>query len=179
MHVVRSLLPLALMFLLACGDTNDPGAPEDQECEGTLSGAGSGALSSCTLEAQRVDGKTSYSFKFQVSWSTGGDPTEGQILFWTAEAPAPGEYAESAFSEVVGSVFTPGGEECTISAGLEQDHGSMAVNIRSVPDAEDLGIGDTYEFFTGSMLATFTQNPIDSDCPGAMQLNATFAPRRP
>lgn len=178
MRLVRVSMMLVVGALLACGEEiSDPGVAAEQECQGEVNGAASGSLQACTLEAQRVGEETFYTFRFDVLW-TSGDVTEGLIQFRSNEEPVQGNFNASAFRDMVGSLPVPSGEECTLSAGLEQDHGQAAVNIQSVPEPTDMGGGQSYTWFAGSTLATFTENPHDSNCPGALELNATFGPAK-
>ncbi len=180
MRFVKVVSAVALGAVLGCGDDGpvDPGNPDEQACTGQISGAGSGVLQSCTLEAYRVGTELHHDFKFTVRWSD-GQLTDGSITMIGEGEPAPGQYGLSGFQQVAGSVEAPEGLPCSLGAGLDADHGSLLMRVNTVPEGQDNAGVTMYQWMGGTLKATFTDPEGGGDiCPGELQLDAEFGPAK-
>jgi hypothetical protein len=171
----RSLAVLVALSLAACGD----GENDTTVCTGTYSGAVTGRVQFCSLEATRLaNGQLQYSLQIEPQPGSGTVDSSDNVLLILSGEPRTGTYTGSAISQALGSVYSTDDKQYSLQQGVGGESlGSVTLTVESVPDGQNLGNGNTlYQWFGGKAQIRYAA-PASAGYTGTVDLTLDFKPQ--
>ncbi|HEX5748586.1 MAG TPA: hypothetical protein VFZ09_20265 [Archangium sp.] len=175
----RNLGAVLALSLAACGDPNDGGGNGNTVCTGTYSGALTGRVSFCSLEATRLaSGQLQYNLQIDPAPGSGTVQSNDNILITLTGEPKTGTLTGTAISQALGSVYSSNDRQYTLQQGLGGESlGLVSLTIDSVPGGQSAGNGNTlYQWFGGKAQIRYAA-PAGAGYTGTVDLSLDFKPQ--
>ncbi len=170
------------LSLAACGGTGDDGdgngdGNDPSVCSGTYSGAVTGKVRFCSLEAMKLsNGELQYSLQIEPESGSGTIEDSHNLTVFVTGDPQKGTY-DTTISQAIGTLTGTDGKEYSLQRGLGADQGSVLLTVDSVPAGQDTGSGILYQWFGGKAQLKYVAPP-DAAYTGEVNLSLTFQPQQ-
>lgn len=168
---------LAVLSLAACGGGGS--SNETTVCTGTISGAVTGTVKFCSLEASKLNtGDLVYTLSIEPASGGTIDSNGGSLVFYTSGDPKTGTLSGTAISQATGSLNSTSGNQYVVQQGLGGTNlGSVSLTIDSVPTKQDAGNGNAlYQWFGGKATLQYAP-PEGSSYTGTVNVTLDFKPQ--
>jgi len=170
---------------VACDDSGDGDGTGDGNgtstvCTGTYSGAVTGRVKFCSLEATKLaNGQLQYVLQIDPEEGSGTVASSDSITFFVSGDPKTGTYSGTALQKAIGSVYsTDDNKQYSLQLGIGETLGSATLTIDSVPSGQDLGNGNTlYQWFGGKAQIQY-QASATQNYTGTVDLTLNFKPQQ-
>ncbi|HSP78877.1 MAG TPA: hypothetical protein VLQ93_10125 [Myxococcaceae bacterium] len=168
------------LSLAACGEPGDDGDGNGNEtsvCSGSYTGAVTGRVRFCSLEATKLsNGELQYSLQVEPESGSGTIEESHTLSVFVTGEPQKGTY-DTTINQAIGTLVATDGNEYSLQRGLGEDHGSVLLTVDSVPAGQDVGAGVLYEGFGGKAQLKYVAPP-GSSYTGEVNLTLTFTPQQ-
>ena len=173
----RILGAVMALSLGACEDPGDGGGDGNTVCTGTYSGAITGRVSFCSLQATRLaNGQLQYSLVIEPEQGSGNVESSDTLLLTLTGEPKTGTLTGSSLTQVLGSVFSADDKQYSVQQGVGENLGSVSLTIDSVPSGQSTGNGTLYQWFGGKAQIRYAA-AASAGYTGTVDLSLEFKPQ--
>ncbi|QRK08210.1 hypothetical protein JQX13_51205 [Archangium violaceum] len=160
------------------GGGNDAGTGTEVVCTGTFSGAVTGKVKFCSLEAATLaNGQLQYSLQIEPEEGSGTIESSDTLLLFMSGDPKTGTYsAGNGITQALGGVESTDGKRYSVQLSSGSGIGAVTLTIDSVPAGKDSGGNTLYEWFGGKAQIQYAP-PEGSDYSGTVNLSLDFKPQ--
>jgi hypothetical protein len=177
--MLRNLGAVVALSLAACGDPGGGNGDGNTVCTGTYSGAVTGRVRFCSLEATRQSsGQLQYSLLIEPEQGSGTVESSDTLLITLTGEPKTGTLTGSAITQALGAVYSTNDRQYSLQQGLGGESlGSVSLTIESVPTAQNAGNGNTlYQWFGGKAQIRYAA-AAGAGYTGTVDLTLDFEPQ--
>ncbi|MFY0529391.1 hypothetical protein ACN28I_41580 [Archangium gephyra] len=174
---LRILGAVVALSLGACVDPGDGGGDGNTVCTGTYSGAITGRVSFCSLEATKLaNGQLQYFLQIDPEQGSGNVSGSDGVLITLTGDPKTGTLTGSAVTQILGTVTSTDDKEYSVQKGAAENLGSLSLTIDSVPAGQAAGTGTLYQWFGGKAQIQYAA-AAGAGYTGTVNLSLEFKPQ--
>lgn len=173
----RILGAVLALSLGACPGDGDGDGDGNTACTGTYSGAITGRVSFCSLEATKLpNGQLQYFLQIDPEQGSGNVSSSDGVLITLTGDPKTGTLTGSSVTQILGSVTAIDDKEYSVQKGTAETLGTLSLTINSVPSGQAAGTGTLYQWFGGNAQIQYAA-AAGAGYTGTVNLSLEFTPQ--